>query len=79
MKTAEVRETLEKAGIHSDKFFQRKGIFTFKRGFFYTHGQSAYKIAEKIKQALNAEVVEVLDDWQSWPKDSYFVVKFKLC
>jgi len=85
MKTAEVKKILEDAGIHADKFFVRKGIFTFKRMFFYTGGNSAYKIAEKIKQALNVNIialnvniVEALDDWQSWPKGSYFVVKFTL-
>jgi len=78
MKTAEVKKALKDAGVHSDKLFVRKGIFTFKRMFFYTGGNSACKIAEKIKNVLNdVDIVETLDDWQSWPKGSYFVVKFK--
>jgi hypothetical protein len=74
-------EALLKKEMSFDNFFIRSGIYTIKKGFFYTFGFSADKMAERIKAALGksglqAFIIETYDDWQPWPKDSNFVVKF---
>ena len=56
----------------------KKGTFTAKRGFFYTHGNTAEKFAAGLaKQIPGFELVEAYEHWASWPKDSYWVVEFK--
>jgi hypothetical protein len=77
MKTKEMTEKLSSIGEVS----LRKGIFTVKKRYFYRngHGHSPEKMAEQIKRIFpNAEIVEMKDDWNSWPKDSSFIVKFKI-
>ena len=78
MKKAKVVEELEKAGFSTDHITAHKdGSFTWKRSFFYTHGNSARKLAMRMKEALPITIVEAYDDWKEWPKTSYFVVRFR--
>lgn len=69
-----------KESLHMDSLtFGRDGTITAKRGFFYRHGMSAELLAEKIKKALpEAIIIEAYEHWAAWPKDSYWVVKFKM-
>ncbi len=79
MKKKEILEMLDNAGVYGDKLVAHKdGSFSFKKAFFYTHGNSSVKIAESIKEVLDVEIIETIDDWKNWPKTSYFVVKFRL-
>ncbi len=78
MKRKEVLEKLWAAGIHEDRLTAHAdGSFTFKRSYYYMMGNSAEKIAEKIKTAIpEVKILEAYDAWKAWPKTSYFVVKF---
>ena len=63
--------------------FKRDGTILAKKGYFYRHGLSPEKMAETLKNSLNAEGIEIevidkYDDWNAWPKDSNMVVVFKL-
>jgi hypothetical protein len=54
-----------------------KGIITVKSGYFYRHGRSEENVANKILSIIpNATIIDKFDDWNAWPKDSNFVVKF---
>jgi hypothetical protein len=79
MTRKEVCEALGKANIGFDKLGKdREGRWTFRMAFFYTHGNSAKDIAERIRKAIpSANIEEAYDEWKRWPTTSYFVVKFK--
>jgi hypothetical protein len=79
MKAKEMGALLTTAGIFPDRFTVKDGVFTFKRAYFYRHGNSPEKIADRIKQAIpEVQIVDTIDDWKAWPKTSYFVVKFRI-
>jgi RIO-like serine/threonine protein kinase len=61
----------------------KDGTFSFKRGFFYRHGMTAEKYAEmmcvRLKEArVEFQFLESIEDWNPWPKDSWFVARFKI-
>lgn len=63
--------------------FKKDGTIEGRRGYFYRHGQSPQGVANQLKTALSGEGIEITiidayDDWKAWPKDSNFVVVFKL-
>ena len=63
--------------------FKKNGTIEGRRGYFYKHGQSPQGVAEALKKALSTQGVEIqivdsYDDFKPWPKDSNFVVVFKL-
>ena len=69
---------LQEKGIYPDRLIAHKdGSFTVKESYYYRHGQSPEKIADKIKKAIpGVEIIDTEDEWRAWPKTSYFVVKF---
>jgi len=63
--------------------FKKDGTIEGRRGYFYRHGQSPQSVAEQLKKALSSQGIEIqivnsYDDFKPWPKDSNFVVVFKL-
>ena len=63
--------------------FKKNGTIEGRRGYFYRHGQSPSSVAEQLKKALSSQGIEIqivnsYDDFKPWPKDSNFVVVFKL-
>jgi hypothetical protein len=63
--------------------FKKNGTIEGKRGYFYRHGQTPEKVAEQLKTALlsqgiEIEIVDAYDDFKPWPKDSNFVVVFRI-
>jgi len=63
--------------------FKKDGTIEGRRGYFYRHGQSPEGVANQLKAALSGQGIEITivdsyDDFKSWPKDSNFVVVFKL-
>jgi hypothetical protein len=75
-------KSLIQENLKFDKvMFHKDGAVTVKRSYFYTHGYNCDKLAEKIKQllpTLKIEIIEQDDQFKTWPKTSYFVVKFKV-
>ena len=71
---------LQGKGIYPDRLIAHKdGSFTVKESYYYRHGQSPEKIADKIKKAIpGIEIIDTEDEWRAWPKTSYFVVKFRI-
>ena len=72
----QVTRKLEAAGIHPDTFTAKKdGTVEVKRGYYYRHGQTSEKWAQRIQAALGSEfkVIDHRDDFRAWPKDSEFV------
>ena len=69
---------LQEKGIYPDRLIAHKdGSFTVKESYYYRHGQSPEKIADKIKKAIPwVEIIDTEDEWREWPETSYFVVKF---
>jgi hypothetical protein len=63
--------------------FKKDGTIEGKRGYFYRHGQTPDSVAKQLESALkgegiNIQVIDAYDDFKPWPKDSNFVVIFKL-
>ena len=63
--------------------FKKDGTIAGKRGYFYRHGQTPEKTAIELKSSLAAagieiEVIDSYDDFKPWPKDSNFIVIFKI-
>jgi len=74
---------LVKSVLHYDKLSLSSGVWTAKAGYYYRHGQSPETIATEIKTKLRSvglttEIISGEDQWRAWPKDSYFIVKFKV-
>ena len=67
-----------------DKIIRHKdGTFSLHRGFFYRHGMTSEKWAEKVSDRLKEanvdfEVVKHNEHWAAWPKDSWFIVTVKV-
>jgi len=81
--TSVIRDIIWDVGAIPDKFSQRGGVFTWKRAYFYRHGESAGKYAAEIvaglaKSGIRSTIVEAYDDYHNWPTTSYFVVRFKI-
>ena len=76
----EIQALVEKAGLHPDsigKSRKQPGTWILKRSFFYTHGNSAYKIADALKAAdARVTIISASDVWKNWPTESYFEVRF---
>lgn len=80
MNTNQVRELIP--GITVSK---KDGVFTVRRGFFYSHGGSAEKFAERVKSAIpNATILDCGEVWKpfrggaSVANSSHWWVKFSL-
>lgn len=63
--------------------FKKDGTIEGKRGYFYRHGITPEKTAKELTSALksqgiNITVIDYYDDFKPWPKDSNFVVVFKI-
>lgn len=80
MKKAEVLNKLCMSDVHPDKLIQKKdGSFEFRRGYFYRHGATTEGYVKAILRVFpEAKIVESYDNFQPWPRDSYFMVRFKL-
>lgn len=83
MKISEVRDRLANAGIYPDGLSKSKGVFTFRRGYFYTHGQTADGWRDTIQKALpDAKIVDHGNHWAPFrggaplSRQSHFYVKF---
>jgi len=69
--------------VSSDKIVCKiDGSLEVKKSYFYRHGYSAEQWAEKISLILEEALmryiqVDSYDDWNDWPKDSYFVALVK--
>lgn len=80
-----VKEILNSKEIYSSTLTKnKKGNFVLRKEFYYTGGNSAELIAEKIIAAfMNAEIVSMQNIWKPFrggspvEKSSHFYVEFK--
>jgi len=79
MKRKDIEKALEANNVGYDRIVCHKdGAVSVKMSFFYPHGKSSSGLAEKVLAALpGSTLISAIDDWQSWPKDSYFVAKIR--
>lgn len=74
-----IQNKLSKKGFYAEKLTKRKGIWTFKKSYFYHYGMSAEEAGAKIEEALpRAKVLSVVNEWNCWGERSWFIVKFKM-
>jgi len=73
--------------IFADTLSVRKGIYTAKWTYFYSHGKTAEYYKKRVQEQLEgAEILEFGDHWHAFcggakagsARDSYFWVTFKL-
>jgi len=66
MTSNQVKSLLSSKGIYCDTLSKSKGNFILRKGFFYTHGNDSYKIAQRIKEAFGneIEIIETDDIWK---------------
>ena len=73
-------------GIPFDTFGKnKKGNYIIRKGFYYTHGQTAEKIAEKVLEKFpEVEIINTFCYWKPFrggstvAQGSHFFVEFKL-
>jgi hypothetical protein len=63
--------------------FKRDGTIEGRRGYFYRHGTTPQGVADNLKsvlagQGIDIDIVDAYDDFKPWPKDSNFVVVFRI-
>jgi hypothetical protein len=63
--------------------FKKDGTIVAKKGYFYRHGDSPEKTANNLKSKLSQLGIEIVindayDDFKPWPKDSNFIIEFKI-
>lgn len=69
----------ELLGVADKLTFHHDGTITAKRSFFYRHGGSSEKMAQRILARIPKSVIIEQDEvWANWPKDSYWKVKFEV-
>lgn len=74
-----------KSAINADSISIRKGIYTARRGYFYSMGGSADKFAARVQAAFpSAHIIEKGDHWTpfnggaSLARSTHWFVKFTL-
>ena len=74
-----------KEAVHCDTISRKNGVITIRRGFFYSHGGSADKIAARVLTAYpTATIVDSGEVWKpfrggaSVANQSHWYVKFTL-
>lgn len=80
----EMKRKMREAGFHADAFMAKKdGTFEVRAGYFYTHGRTAEKFAAQVmaaaeKAGLGCVILDAENRWRSWPKTSFFWVRFRI-
>jgi hypothetical protein len=73
-----VREQITKSRLSFDKMIsKRDGTIVLRKGFFYRFGYDSNKFADDVTiaaQGLGVKVIEHFENWQRWPRDSYWEV-----
>jgi len=66
--------------VHSEKTIAKQdGTYEVRKSFFYTHGGSSEKWAEKVSNTLpGVRVVTSTEYWKAWPKTSYWATLFEV-
>jgi hypothetical protein len=87
MRERKLTSTLLAENVRADRVIKAKGqegVFRIRRGFFYRHGCDegivAQRLAEEFKRrwGLDIKVLEKRENWQPWPRDSYWEVTFRV-
>lgn len=60
------------------KFSKKKNTWSVKKFYFYTLGKTPEQLAEEVKKLFPEAIMKrTTDEYNTWPKDSYFLVEFK--
>jgi len=78
----EIEALIQKANLWPDSIARSRkepGAWILKQTFFYTHGNSAHKMADALKAVdPRVEIISACDVWKNWPTTSYFEVRFTI-
>lgn len=85
VKKALLEETAKEPAktVYPNKVIAKKtGTIEARRGFFYTHGYTSTDwmndvVAHLASLDIAVTVVESFENWQPWPRDSYWTVTLK--
>jgi len=75
----EIRNKLD--GLADKVTFHRDGSIEIRFGFFYRHGMTTETCKKNVLAVVpDAKFVEdeCFENWQPWPRDSYFKITFKI-
>ena len=71
--------------VHVDTMSVKKGVYTARLGYFYTHGGTHEKFAAHIKESIpGAEIIESWNHWATFrggastANSSHWGVKFRI-
>ena len=70
-------------GLFNKVIRHKDGTFSLKQRFFYRHGMDSNKWEDRVYNILKKEnekfiIIGSFEDWNAWPKDSWFVCRIKL-
>ena len=73
-----VRETLPHV-----TYSTKRGVFIYKRSFFYRFGTNEEKVAKSVVSRLSSvglrvQIVSMEEKWNQWPKNSWWQIEFKV-
>lgn len=61
------------------RYSKKENKWVCRRSFFYTNGNSAEKLADKVKGLLaGVKILSAREVWKTWPEDSYWQVEVTL-
>ncbi len=71
-----IKKALNESGLNPDRVVnKRDGSSELRFGFFYRHGRSSQYYAQVVAKSMAGyKVIDSGENWQPWPKDSYFWV-----
>jgi hypothetical protein len=84
-RTLTAAEVADRLGVDAESVTKSKGVYTFRVGFYYTHGRTADDLTDKVRAAFPEAVVE--DSGEVWKafrggaslaQSSHWFVKFTL-
>jgi hypothetical protein len=77
--TAKDKRAIEDLFCGKRVVFKRDGSVEVRHSYYYRHGATAEKLeAYVLKKISNATIIDSGDNWQPWPKDSYFWVRISI-
>jgi len=81
----EVLDVLHTNHVYPDQLIKSKGVFVYRSGYFYRHGQDTKTHVNKVLSTFpDAKIIDSGDHWAAFrggasvAKQSHFYVKFEI-